>query len=143
MHEQKLKNYVIGAYEYNGDFYIESIVQYNNIQKDLLTNFLLDKKDKNLSSQNFPFKIIKKLKKIYILKKEINLDIKEIEKKLSEIIKNYNYIIEVLQSQIQQFKKRNDELILFVKEIIRIYNCSLNSKRMTKEIILSTKYYSI
>ena len=139
MYEQKLKNSIIGTNEYNGSIYIESFDENNNIQKDLLTNLILGQKDTILSNQNIPFKIIKNLKTIDMQKEDFNLDIIEIEKNLNKIINNYYYIIEVLLKKIQEFKKRNDELILFAKKIINIYNCSLNSKSITKEIILNTK----
>ena len=107
MHEQKLKNSIIGTNEYNGDIYIETFDENNNIQKELLTNFVLDKKNKILSSQNLPFKIIKNLEKIDMPKEDFNLDIIEIEKNLNKIINNYNYVIEILLKKIQEFKKSN------------------------------------
>ena len=139
MHEQKLKNSIIGTNEFNGNIYIETFDENNNIQKELLTNFFLDKKDNIFSSQNFPFKIIKNLETIDMPKEDFNLDIIEIEKNLNKIINNYNYVIEILLKKLQEFKKRNDELIIFAKKIINIYNSSLNSKSITKEILLNTK----
>jgi hypothetical protein len=72
-------------------------------------------------------------------KEDFNININEIEKNLNKIINNYNYIIEILQKKIQEFKKRNDELILFAKKIINIYNCSLNSKSITYAILINIK----
>ena len=139
MDEQKLKNSIIGINEFNGNIYIETFDENNNIQKELLTTFFLDKKDNIFSSQNFPFKIIKNLETIDMPKEDFNLDIIEIEKNLNKIINNYNYVIEILLKKLQEFKKRNDELIIFAKNIINIYNSSLNSKSITKEILLNTK----
>ena len=138
MYEQKLKNSLIGTNEYNGQIYIESFDENNNIQKELLTNFISDKKDKILLTQNFPFKIIKNLGTIDMQKEYFYLD-NEIVKNLNEIINNYNYIIEILQKKMQEFIKRNNELILFAKTILNIYYCSFNSKSITKEILLNMK----
>ena len=126
-----IKNTFIGTSYEKGNYYIQTIDLNNDINKILIKDFLLEKEDIN-NNQNEKYigfcfdcnKNITNPNEKHSVKyfKEIfeNINIKEIEKNFNIIIDKYNNYIKSLEEKIKEMKKRNDELILLVKKIIKI-----------------------
>ena len=68
-----------------------------------------------------------------------NINIKEIENNFNIIIDKYNNNIKLLEEKLKEMKKRNDELILLVKKMINIYNCSFKTNNFTFQLLLNIK----
>ena len=146
-----IKNTFIGTSYENGNYYIQTVDLNNDINKILLKDFLLEKEDinnsqnekyigfcldcnKNINNPNCEKHSVKYFKDIIE-----NINIKEIENNFNIIIDKYNNNIKLLEEKIKEMKKRNDELILLVKKMINIYNCSFKTNNFTFQLLLNIK----
>ena len=68
-----------------------------------------------------------------------SINIQEIQTKFNNIVENYNYVINLLEEKIKNFKKRNDDQIALVQQIIEIYNSSLESNNLTYQLLLNVE----
>ena len=154
MGERKIKHLFIGTLYENKNNYIERINLNMNIQKELINDFLSKEIIKNyvINDNNIGFclncknnvnsKNISKCDKhqIKYFKDLINnINIEQIKNNMKIIIDNYNYIINIIEEKIKNFKERNDNQILLAKKIIDIYKSCLKSDNLTYQTILNTK----
>ena len=144
---EKLKNCFIGISKENGNYYIESIDLKNNINKELLKDFLFDKDNINELKKEkyigFCFKCNKNINNSFCgehpvkyfkdIIKEINVE--EIENNLTNITEKFNNYINILEEKIKALKKRNEEQILLARKIINTYNSVLKSDNLTYQIL--------
>ena len=133
MAEEKIKNLFIGTSYENENYFIDSIDLNNNINKALLSNFILQKD--NLISYNNNINI-----QDYDYKSIINkIDINEIEKNLKKVVENFYNIIDLIENKIKKLKERNEEQIKLIKIIILEYKFALNSNNLNCQLALNTK----
>ena len=116
--------------------YIEGNTKNYNIDQIPLSDFISDINNKNFLNKNIQG-IFYKSKYFKDTIKDIN--IKELEKTLKIINDDYNKIINLLEEEINKFKKRIHAQILLAKTIIDVYNSSINSDKITYQIIFNTK----
>ena len=133
MAEEKIKNLFIGTSYENENYFIDSIDLNNNINKALLSNFILQKDnlisyDNNINIQDYDYKSI--IDKI---------DINEIEKKFKKVVENFYNIVDLIENKIKKLKERNEEQIKLIKIIILEYKFALNSNNLNCQLTLNTK----
>ena len=129
--------------------FIDSInLNTNNINREFIYNFT-SKNGNYIESEQysgFCFDCKKNIKvgaclnhNIRIYKDLIDkINIKEIEKNFQKAFENYNYIINKLEQKIKDLKQRNEEQIKLSQKIIEVYKQSLNSKKITYQLLLNT-----
>ena len=108
--------------------YIEGNTKNYNIDQIPLSDFISDINNKDFLNKNIQG-IFYKSKYFKDTIKDIN--IKELEKTLKIINDDYNKIINLLEEEINKFKKRIHAQILLAKKIIDVYNSSINSNKIT------------
>ena len=150
MAEEKIKNSFIGTSFENKNFFIDSInLNTNIINREFIFNFI-SKNENYIESEpysGFCFDCKKNIKvgaclnhNIRIYKDLIdNLNIKQIENNFQKVFENYNYIINKLEQKIKDLKQRNEEQIKLSQKIIEVYKQSLNSNKMTYQLLLNTQ----
>ena len=133
MAEEKIKNLFIGTSYENENYFIDSIDLNNNINKALLSNFILQKDNlisynNNINIQDYDYKSL--IDKI---------DINEIEKNFKKEVENFYNIIDLIENKIKKLKERNEEQIKLIKIIILEYKFALNSNNLNCQLALNTK----
>ena len=138
MLEEIILNSFIGIEEENDEYLLKNIDSNNKLKQNSLSFFLSDKN--NISSLNINLNESNNFHSFEYFKETIeNINIEKIENDFKKILEDYNQIINILDEKIKEFKKRNDEQIFLAKKIIDIYNYSINSDKITNQILLNTK----
>lgn len=151
MAEEKIKNLLIGLSNKNHNCYVETLDLNSNLNKMLISDFIsglnMDIEMNNENNIGFCFDCKKNINKNFTINHSIkyykditkNIDIQEIQNKFNNIVENYNNVINLLEQKIKNFKKRNDDQIALVKQIIEIYNSSLESNNLTYQLLLNVE----
>ena len=145
MRYQTFFNSLIGINYEKNEYFLEIYdMNDNKVKKKPMNDILFEKFDKNLKYDNnikidtFCFDCKKNInldksldcknhniKILNDLKKDINIE--SIEKNLNLIVKDYENILKYLEEKIINFKKRNNNQIIFAKKLIETYKTNIDN----------------